>query len=277
MTSVEYLGSYRLTQSDDYFKLGRDSVLLARFATLRKGWSVCDLGCGVGSLLLLLSQREEELDRVGIELNPGAAALARQNLADNGLAGAILPGDLRDRTLLAGDRFHLVVSNPPYFRAGSGKSGGQARMDDTCSVADLCQAAGRLVRTGGRFALVYRPERLAELFAALAAARLDGLTLKPGETLSFWRAVGRPTRRRGYVEGMILRNGRVASGVGGGLCQMTNLLYWMTLHTPLTVTERWRHGYDVFPDSNRTQPFGSGATCAYPHRDLMIRNDTDHA
>ena len=45
MTSVEYLGSYRLTQSDDYFKLGRDSVLLARFATLRKGWSVCDLCC----------------------------------------------------------------------------------------------------------------------------------------------------------------------------------------------------------------------------------------
>ena len=116
---------------------------------------------------------EEELDRVGIELNPGAAALARQNLADNGLAGEILPGDLRDRTLLAGDRFHLVVSNPPYFRAGSGKSGGQARMDETCSVTDLCQAAGRLARTGGRFALVYRPERLAELFAALAAARLE--------------------------------------------------------------------------------------------------------
>ena len=47
----------------------------------------------------------------------------------------------------------------------------------------------------------------------LAAARLAGLTLKPGETLSFWRAVGKPTRRRGYVEGMILRNGRVASGI----------------------------------------------------------------
>ena len=76
------------------------------------------------------------------------------------------------------------------------------------------------------------------------------------------------------MEGMILRNGRVASGVGGGLCQMTNLLYWMTLHTPLTVTERWRHGYDVFPDSNRTQPFGSGATCFYNYMDLMVRNDT---
>ena len=48
----------------------------------------------------------------------------------------------------------------------------------------------------------------------------------------------------------------------------------MTLHTPLTVVERYRHSYDVFPDSGRTQPFGSGATCVYPYRDLMIRNDT---
>ena len=49
----------------------------------------------------------------------------------------------------------------------------------------------------------------------------------------------------------------------------------MTLHTPLTVVERYRHSHDVFPDANRTQPFGSGATCAYPHRDLMIRNNTE--
>jgi len=110
----------------------------------------------------------------------------------------------------------------------------------------------------------------------LALARLDGLTLLPGETLSFWRAVGKPTRRKGYVEGMILRNGQVAAGVGGGMCQMTNLIYWMTLHTPLTVTERWRHGYDVFPDCSRTQPFGSGATCFYNYMDLMVRNDTEY-
>lgn len=173
MESQEFLGSYRLTQSDEFFKLGRDSILLARFCTLRPGWQVCDLGCGVGTLLLLLSQREARLERTGVELSPGAAALARRNLADNGLPGQILTGDLREKALLPGDRFHLVLSNPPYFRAGSGKSGGQARMDDTCSVTDLCQAAGRLTRTGGRFALVYRPERLAELFAALQGARLE--------------------------------------------------------------------------------------------------------
>lgn len=109
----------------------------------------------------------------------------------------------------------------------------------------------------------------------LAVARLNGLVLAPGETFSYWRLIGKPTRRKGYKEGMVLFLGHVGSDVGGGLCQLSNLIFWMTLHTPLTVVERYRHSHDVFPDANRTQPFGSGATCAYPHRDLMIRNDTD--
>ena len=109
----------------------------------------------------------------------------------------------------------------------------------------------------------------------LAAARLNGVVLRPGETFSYWRLIGKPSRKKGYREGMVLFLGRIGSDVGGGLCQLSNLIFWMTLHTPLTVVERYRHSHDVFPDSNRTQPFGSGATCAYPHRDLMIRNDTD--
>ncbi|MDK2812756.1 MAG: vancomycin resistance protein VanW [Clostridiales bacterium] len=111
----------------------------------------------------------------------------------------------------------------------------------------------------------------------LAVKKLNGVVVRPGETLSYWRLVGKPTRRAGYVDGMILRGGKVCSGVGGGLCQLSNLIFWMTLHTPLTVTERHRHGYDVFPDANRTQPFGSGATCFYPHGDLMIQNNTEEA
>ena len=109
----------------------------------------------------------------------------------------------------------------------------------------------------------------------LAAARLNGVVLRPGETFSYWRLIGKPSRKKGYREGMVLFLGRIGSDVGGGLCQLSNLIFWMTLHTPLTVVERYRHSHDVFPDSNRTQPFGSGATCAYPHRDIMIRNDTD--
>jgi vancomycin resistance protein VanW len=98
--------------------------------------------------------------------------------------------------------------------------------------------------------------------------------LRPGETFSYWKLIGRPTRRKGYVDGMVLDSGKFKAGVGGGLCQLSNLIYWMTLHTPLTVVERHRHSYDVFPDAGRTQPFGSGATCFYNYGDLMIRNDT---
>lgn len=108
----------------------------------------------------------------------------------------------------------------------------------------------------------------------LAIARLNGLLIHPGETFSYWKQIGKPTRSKGYVEGMLLSQGRVTAGVGGGLCQLSNLLYWMTLHTPLTITERHRHSYDVFPDSNRTQPFGSGATCFYNYLDLQIANRT---
>ena len=108
----------------------------------------------------------------------------------------------------------------------------------------------------------------------LAVPHINGTLIKPGQVFSYWKRIGKPTKKKGYLQGMILRNGKVISGTGGGLCQLSNMLFWLTIHTPLIVIERHRHGYDVFPDSERTQPFGSGATCFYPHGDLMIRNDT---
>lgn len=107
-----------------------------------------------------------------------------------------------------------------------------------------------------------------------AVPKINGIILRPGEVFSYWKLIGKPSGRKGYVPGMVLQNGTFHAGVGGGLCQLSNLIFWMTIHTPLTVIERHRHGYDVFPDSNRKQPFGSGATCYYPFGDLMIRNDT---
>ncbi|ADK82948.1 VanW family protein [Sediminispirochaeta smaragdinae] len=108
---------------------------------------------------------------------------------------------------------------------------------------------------------------------SLAVRRLDGVVIEPGEVFSYWRLIGPPSHRRGFRKGMVLVNGHPMAHIGGGLCQLSNLIYWMTIHTPLTVIERFRHSYDVFPDSNRTQPFGSGATCVYNYRDLQIRND----
>ena len=110
----------------------------------------------------------------------------------------------------------------------------------------------------------------------LATKKINGVVIKPGETFSYWKLIGKPTYQKGYKDGMVLcPNGTFKPGVGGGLCQLSNLIYWMTLHTPLTVIERYRHSHDVFPDSNRTQPFGSGATCVYNYLDLQIYNGTD--
>ncbi|MFC1655606.1 VanW family protein [Patescibacteria group bacterium] len=108
----------------------------------------------------------------------------------------------------------------------------------------------------------------------IAIKKMNGLIIEPEQIFSYWRLIGRPTKHKGYLKGMILHDGTVKSGIGGGICQLSNLIFWMTLHTPLSVIERWRHSYDVFPDVKRNQPFGSGATCGYPNIDLQIKNNT---
>ncbi len=171
MRAPEQLGPYIYRQSDSCFPLGQDSLLLASFATVRRGDRVWDLGCGAGALLLLLAARESDLTLTGVELSTADSALARENLEENKLTGTILTGDIRMLALPAGTA-SLVVCNPPYFKAGSGASGGPARMEEA-GLKDWCAAAGRLLKNGGRFALVHRPERLAELFIHMRAGGIE--------------------------------------------------------------------------------------------------------
>lgn len=110
----------------------------------------------------------------------------------------------------------------------------------------------------------------------LAIEKINGVIIKPGKTFSIWKLVGRPTYSKGYLDGLVLHNGQISKGCGGGLCQLGNLLYWMALHSELDVTERWRHGFDVFPDVNRTIPFACGATLSYNYIDLQIKNNTSN-
>lgn len=109
----------------------------------------------------------------------------------------------------------------------------------------------------------------------LAAERVDGIVIRPGETFSFNQVVGNCTRRKGYVEGMRLSNGAAHAGVGGGICQLANLIHWMVLHSPLTVVERSEHSFDPFPDTKRVLPWGVGCSIVYSYVDLTFRNDTD--
>ena len=108
----------------------------------------------------------------------------------------------------------------------------------------------------------------------LASERTHGLVIRPGETFSFNKVVGNCTRRRGYVVGMRLSNGDARSGVGGGICQLANLVHWMFLHSPLTVVERSEHSFDPFPDKNRVLPWGVGCSIVWNYVDLVVRNDT---
>jgi vancomycin resistance protein VanW len=107
-----------------------------------------------------------------------------------------------------------------------------------------------------------------------AAALINGAVINPGEVFSFWRLVGKPVRRRGFLPGLQLSFGELVSMVGGGLCQFSNLLHWMVLQTPLEVMERHRHSFDPFPDYRRTVPFGTGATVFYNYLDFMFKNNT---
>ncbi len=109
----------------------------------------------------------------------------------------------------------------------------------------------------------------------IACPTIDGLLIKPGQTFSFWRQVGEATADKGYCEGMQLSRGEVVSGIGGGLCQLANLLYWMALHTPLEIAERHHHSFDPFPDEHRVLPFGSGAGVFYNYIDLRFFNPTE--
>ncbi len=110
----------------------------------------------------------------------------------------------------------------------------------------------------------------------LAIKPLDKILIKPNETFSIWKNVGRPTRKKGYLEGLVLSQGSIQAGVGGGLCQLGNLLFWIFAHSPLTITERYRHSFDVFPDVNRKVPFGAGATLSYNYIDLQAKNLTQN-
>jgi len=134
----------------------------------------------------------------------------------------------------------------------------------------VAEAASPLVRAfdGVDVALQRNKRRNLEL----AIATLHGQVLRPGETVSFWRCVGNPKASRGFVPGLVLAHGRLCAGVGGGLCQLSNMLHWLALHTSLAVIERHHHGHDLFPDAGRLVPFGAGATVFYNYLDLRLHN-----
>lgn len=193
----------------EHFKISTDSVLLANFVNLSTVKKAVDLGCASGIIGLILLCRSEKLSLTGIEILPEAAEIARENLEKNGFSGRsnVILGDIRDyKSLLTSGSFDLVVSNPPYFPVGSGKlspdeAKAGARFERDCSLTDICRAAAFLCRSGGKFALVHRPDRLSEIFVSMTAAGFEPKRLRmvqhtalsePGLVLVEGRRDGKP-------------------------------------------------------------------------------------
>ena len=202
----------RYAQSE-HFPLGTDSILLADFVPLEGAEHGIDLGCGGGILTLLLLSRSEKLSMTGLEILPGAAEKAEENLKENALAdrSQIICGDIRSvRTLFRAPAFDLVVANPPFFPVGSGAlprspEKAAARGEVSCTLDDLCAAAAFLCRTGGRFCLVHKPERLSEVFVSMSRHGLEPKRLR----LVCQKATSAPSLvlvegRRGGAHGLMI-------------------------------------------------------------------------
>lgn len=106
----------------------------------------------------------------------------------------------------------------------------------------------------------------------LAADALHRITIAPGEIFSFARVVGPPILPRGFRAGRTLVGGEVAASIGGGLCQLSGLLYVAALECGLEIIERHPHSLDIYTDATRFAPLGADATVVYGHRDLRFRN-----
>lgn len=187
----------------EHFRLSTDSILLADFVRVGSCRRGIDLGCASGILGLLLLTKNVKLQMTGIELVPEAAALADENFDRNNLSdrAEVICGDLREhRGLFPSGSFDLVVANPPYYPAAAGAVSPDAcragaRSEVTCTLEDVCSAARYLCRTGGKFCLVGKPERLSEVMNAMVQCGFEPKRLRfaasgPGKAPSLFLLEG---------------------------------------------------------------------------------------
>ena len=106
----------------------------------------------------------------------------------------------------------------------------------------------------------------------LAIQSIESIQINPNEIFSFWKAVGQPIKRNGFIESRSLVNGQIEDSVGGGLCQLSGLIYYLSLQAQLEILERHNHSLDIYTDETRFTPLGSDATVAFGHKDLKLRN-----
>lgn len=182
----------KLIQNSSLFCFGMDAVLLSGFANVKKNETAVDLGTGTGIIPILLSAKTEGKNFIGIEIQPEVADMAKRSVILNNLSDKVKihTGDIR---LIASGRmteasfnygtFDVVTCNPPYMKASHGLQNPEdtkaiSRHEVLCTLSDVCNAADRLLRSGGRFYMVHRPLRLPEIVTELKKNHLEPKRMK---------------------------------------------------------------------------------------------------
>ena len=172
---------YRIIQNPERFCFGMDAVLLSGFARAKKQERCLDLGCGNGIIPILMEAQTEGKHFTGLEIQPESADMAKRSVALNGLQDRIdiVEGDIKDASKIFGaSSFHVVTTNPPYMTAQHGltnlyEAKTIARHEVLCNLEDIIRESARLLMPGGRFYMVHRPFRLAEIISLMVQYRIE--------------------------------------------------------------------------------------------------------
>lgn len=177
---------YRIIQKKDGFCFGMDAVLLSGFARVRAGERALDLGTGTGIIPILLSAKTQGMHFTGLEIQSQIAQMAARSVRLNGLEERveIVEGDICQSSALFGrSSFEVVTSNPPYMTTQHGLKNPDSvkaisRHEVLCTLEDVIREAAALLKPGGRFYMVHRPRRLAEIITVLRSYKLEPKRLK---------------------------------------------------------------------------------------------------
>ena len=177
---------YQIIQNPDKFCFGMDAVLLSGFAKIKEGERVLDLGTGTGIIPILLEAKTKGKHFTGLEIQEESADMACRSVALNHLEEKIriVTGDIKEaKQIFGAASFDVVTSNPPYMNHNHGLENPQlpkaiARHEILCSLDDVLNQAAKVLKPNGRFYLVHRPFRLAEIFETMKKYKLEPKRMK---------------------------------------------------------------------------------------------------
>lgn len=172
---------YQIIQDTGRFCFGMDAVLLTGFVKIKSGENVLDMGTGTGIIPILLEAKTKAAHFTALEIQADSADMAERSVKINGLEEkiAVVQGDIKEAGLLFGAAsFHVVTTNPPYMIGEHGlknpdEAKAIARHEVLCTLEDVVREAAKVLKSSGRFYMVHRPFRLAEIIRTLSAYGLE--------------------------------------------------------------------------------------------------------